>query len=43
MRPLVDALPNARWELLEGLSHTPHLEQPQRFLELVETFLAAHD
>jgi L-proline amide hydrolase len=43
VRPLVDALPDARWELLAGASHTPHLEQPQRFLELVETFLAAHD
>lgn len=43
VRPLVDALPDARWELLPGASHTPHLEQPQRFLELVEAFLTAHD
>jgi L-proline amide hydrolase len=43
VRPLVDALPDARWELLEGASHSPHLEQPERFLKLVETFLFAHD
>jgi L-proline amide hydrolase len=43
VRPLVDALPDARWELLEGASHSTHLEQPERFLELVETFLFAHD
>jgi L-proline amide hydrolase len=43
VRPLVDALPNARWELFEGASHSTHLEQPDRFLELVESFLASHD
>jgi L-proline amide hydrolase len=41
VRPLADALPDALWELLEGASHGPHLEQPERFLELVENFLAA--
>ena len=43
VRPLVEALPDSRWELLEGASHSPHLEQPGRFLRLVETFLLAHD
>jgi L-proline amide hydrolase len=43
VRPLVDALPDARWELFEGASHSTHLEQPERFLELVEGFLAAND
>jgi L-proline amide hydrolase len=43
VRPLVDALPDARWELIEDASHSTHLEQPERFLELVETFLSAHD
>jgi L-proline amide hydrolase len=43
VRPLVAALPDARWELLAGASHCTHLEQPERFLELVEGFLAAHD
>jgi L-proline amide hydrolase len=43
VRPLVQALTDVRWELLPGASHTPHLEQPRRFLGLVENFLAAHD
>jgi L-proline amide hydrolase len=43
VRPLVDALPGARWELLDGASHSTHLEQPERFLELVEEFLSSHD
>jgi L-proline amide hydrolase len=43
VRPLVDALPDARWELFEGASHCVHLEQPERFLALAEDFLAAHD
>jgi len=43
VRPLVDGLPDARWELIDGASHSTHLEQPEQFLELVETFLSAHD
>lgn len=43
VRPLVDALADVRWELIEGASHSIHLEQPGRFLELVETFLTAQD
>jgi L-proline amide hydrolase len=43
VRPLVDALPDARWELFEGGSHSTHLEQPERFHALVSEFLAAHD
>jgi L-proline amide hydrolase len=41
--PLVDALPNASWELFAGASHSTHLEQPERFLELVAAFLDSHD
>ncbi len=43
VRPLVDALPHARWELIEGTSHSTHLERPELFLELVEAFLSQHD
>jgi L-proline amide hydrolase len=43
VRPLVEALPDARWQSIEGVSHTPHLEQPEHYLELAETFLAARD
>ncbi len=43
VRPLVEALPDVRWELFEGTSHSTHLEQPEAFLELVESFLRQHD
>jgi L-proline amide hydrolase len=43
VQPIVDAIPDARWELIEDASHTPHLEQPERFLGLVEDFLGTHD
>jgi pimeloyl-ACP methyl ester carboxylesterase len=43
VEPLVAALPDVRWELLHGASHSTHLEQPERFVETVAPFLAAHD
>ena len=43
VEPLVRALPDARWELIEDASHSTHLEQPELFLSLVEGFLEAHD
>jgi L-proline amide hydrolase len=43
VRPLVEALPDVRWELIEGASHSTHLEEPDRFFALVEDFLSAHD
>jgi pimeloyl-ACP methyl ester carboxylesterase len=33
-------LPDARVELVDGAGHLPHVEQPQRFVELVAPFLA---
>jgi L-proline amide hydrolase len=41
--PLVEGLSGARWELLPDASHSTHLEQPERFLELVVEFLSSHD
>jgi L-proline amide hydrolase len=43
VRPLVDALPDARWELFEGASHSTHLEDPERFQRLVADFLSGND
>jgi L-proline amide hydrolase len=43
VRPLVEALPEADWELIESASHFTHLEQPERVLELVEGFVARND
>ncbi len=41
--PLVEGLADATWELVPGTSHSTHLEAPERFLELVSSFLGAHD
>jgi len=43
VRPLVEAIPDVRWELFEGASHCTHLEQADRFLEVVSAFLAGND
>jgi L-proline amide hydrolase len=43
VRPLVEAVPGARWELVENASHTTHLERPELFIQLVEEFFAAND
>ncbi|MGZ4191302.1 MAG: proline iminopeptidase-family hydrolase [Solirubrobacteraceae bacterium] len=43
VQPLVDAIPDVRWELFDGASHSTHLEQPERFAAIVAPFLAAHD
>ena len=40
VRDVYERVPGARWELFEGCSHTPHLEQPERFLQVVSEFLA---
>jgi L-proline amide hydrolase len=34
-----DRIPDAEWVLLEESSHSPHLEEPERFLGAVERFL----
>jgi L-proline amide hydrolase len=43
VQPLVDALRDVRWELINDASHSTHLERPDLFLSLVETFLKTHD
>ena len=32
-------VPGSRWELFQDSSHTPHLEEPEAFLRVVEEFL----
>jgi L-proline amide hydrolase len=39
VRELHDGLPGSRWELFEDASHMPHVEEPQRFLDLTNKFL----
>jgi L-proline amide hydrolase len=36
-------IPGARWQLFEDSSHMPHVEEPEAFLETVETFLKGID
>ncbi|WP_211291367.1 proline iminopeptidase-family hydrolase [Micromonospora wenchangensis] len=38
-RPYHDLVPGARWEIIEGASHLPHLETPERFTEILTQFL----
>jgi pimeloyl-ACP methyl ester carboxylesterase len=39
-RAFAQAIPGARFELIEAAGHYPYLEQPARFLQTVEPFLA---
>ncbi|SBT43785.1 L-proline amide hydrolase [Micromonospora auratinigra] len=39
VRPFHDLIPGARWEIVEGASHLPHLETPDRFDALLTEFL----
>lgn len=41
--PFVDRIPGARGVLVSGASHCSHLEQPERFADIVGGFLAEHD
>jgi L-proline amide hydrolase len=38
-----ERIPGAQWVLFEESSHTPHLEEPEAFLEAVESFLRTID
>ncbi|MEH6375702.1 proline iminopeptidase-family hydrolase [Streptomyces sp. KLMMK] len=39
MRPFHDRIPDVRWEVFEHSSHVPHLEEPERFTEVLTGFL----
>jgi L-proline amide hydrolase len=43
IEPLRRGLPDVRWELFEESSHMPHIEEPERFLDVVESFLQRVD
>ncbi len=42
-RELLDRLPQARLSVIEGAGHAPHIEQPDRFAEVVRAHLLALD
>ncbi|MEV0838748.1 proline iminopeptidase-family hydrolase [Actinocatenispora sera] len=41
--PFADLIPDARSRVFAGASHTPHLEVPEQFAQVVGEFLRAHD
>jgi L-proline amide hydrolase len=39
VRPFVELIPGARWEMFDESSHVPHLEEPERFQRVLLRFL----
>lgn len=40
VRPFHELIPDSRWEVIDGASHLPHVERPERFDEILLEFLA---
>ena len=36
-----DALPGSRLEIFDGAGHFPHCEEPERFVEVLDRFIAS--
>jgi L-proline amide hydrolase len=43
VKPFVDGIPDVRWEVFADSSHMPHVEEEERYLQVVGDFLDAHD
>ncbi len=43
VQPFFDNIPDVRWEIFENSSHSPHVEELERCLQVVGDFLQAHD
>jgi L-proline amide hydrolase len=43
MQPFADRIRDCRWEVFLHSSHMPHIEEEERFLDVVGDFLDAHD
>ncbi|TDQ04388.1 proline iminopeptidase-family hydrolase [Labedaea rhizosphaerae] len=39
VQPFMDLIPDVRWEILEESAHLPHLEEPERFTEVMLEYL----
>lgn len=39
VRPYFELIPDVRWEIFEDSSHTPHLEEPERFMQVLLDYL----
>ncbi len=42
-KEVVDLIPGAKWELIEGGTHLCHVEYPDLYNEIVEKFMEEHD
>jgi pimeloyl-ACP methyl ester carboxylesterase len=40
VRPYAELIPGARWEIVAGSSHMPHVEAPEAFDAVLGKFLA---
>jgi L-proline amide hydrolase len=43
VQPFFDHIPDVRWEIFEESSHMPFVEEPDRYLQVVEAFLEGLD
>jgi L-proline amide hydrolase len=43
MQPFMDSIPDVAWETFADSSHMPHVEEEDRFLDVVGDFLRNHD
>lgn len=43
VQPFFDHIPDVRWEIFEESSHMPFVEESERYLSVVGTFLGEHD
>jgi len=39
VQPFADRIPDVRWEVFESSSHLPHVEEEERYLQVVGAFL----
>jgi pimeloyl-ACP methyl ester carboxylesterase len=40
---LLDGIPHSEWVLFEESAHLPHVEEPERYVEVVTDWLRRHD
>ncbi|MFO1038173.1 MAG: proline iminopeptidase-family hydrolase [Geminicoccaceae bacterium] len=43
VQPYADRIKDVRWQIFENSSHSPHIEETERYLKLVADFLDAND
>jgi L-proline amide hydrolase len=43
VQPYFDRIPDVRWEIFEESSHMPFIEEPERYRDVVTSFLASFD